>query len=188
MITGGIEMEKLLSKKAVKISTEAAFILLTVVGAVILPQIFHALGVLLGVGGALGQMFLPMYIPVLIIGFYRGPVSSAIAGLFAPIASFLITNMPSEAILPFITLELIATGLIAGVFSKSKLPAVLRVLLVQVAAKAVRLTAFAISLYLKSGSVSASALFNGLLTSVPGVILQLVLLSLLIVKKEKQYE
>ena len=181
-------MEKVLRKRVIKLSKEAAFILLTVVCAVVLPQIFHGVGVLLGVGGKLGQIFLPMYIPVLIIGFYRGPVSGAITGLLAPLVSFAITEMPSAALLPFITLELIATGLLAGVFFKVKLPAVLRVLSVQVIAKLVRLAVFAISLYMTNGTVTASALFAGVLVSVPGIVLQLVLVSFLIVKKEKQHE
>ena len=181
-------MEKSLSRKTINLSKEAAFILLTVVCSVVLPQIFHAAGVLLGVGGKLGQIFLPMYVPVLIIGFYRGPVSGAITGLFAPLASFAITNMPSAVLLPFITLELIATGLLAGAFSKSKLPVMLRVFLVQIIAKAVRLSAFAISLYATNGTVSAQALFDGILMSVPGVVLQLALVTFLVVKKEKQHE
>ena len=181
-------MEKSLSKKTINVSTEATFILLTVVCAVVLPQFFHAAGLLLGVGGKLGQIFLPMYIPVLIIGFYRGPVTGAIAGLLSPIVSFLITGMPSSVLLPFITIELIATGMLAGVFSESKLPAVSRVLLVQVIAKLVRLSAFAISSYLTNGTVSATALFSGILTSVPGVVLQLALVTYLILKKEEQYE
>lgn len=181
-------MEKSLSKSTVKISTEAAFIFLTVVCAVVLPQIFHGVGVLLGVGGKLGQIFLPMYIPVLIIGFYRGPVSGAIAGLLSPIASFLITDMPSAEMLPFITLELIVMGLLSGVFSKSKLHATLRVLLVQVIAKISRLIVFAISLGITTGGVSAGALFNGILISIPGVIIQLALLTYLIIEKEKPHE
>ena len=181
-------MEKLLNKKVAKLSKEAAFVLITVVCAVVLPQIFHALGVVFGIGGALGQMFLPMYIPVLIFGFYRGPVSGAVAGLLTPVVSFMITGMPSAALLPFITLELIATGLLAGVLAASKLPAIVRVLAVQVGAKLVRLAAFAISLYAASGTVSMSVLFAGILTSVPGVALQLVLVTFLIIKKEKAHE
>ena len=179
-------MENTLSKRVIKISKEAAFILLTVVGAVLLPQIFHAAGVLLGVGGKLGQIFLPMYLPVLIIGFYRGPVSGAIAGLLAPLVSFAITEMPTAALLPFITLELIATGAIAGALSNAKYPAVLRVLSVQVAAKAVRLVALALSLYITSGTLSASALFAGIVASLPGIILQLAIVTPLILKKEKR--
>ena len=179
-------MEKILSKKMIQLSKETAFILLTVIGAVVLPQIFHVLGVWFGVGGKLGQIFLPMYIPILIIGFYRGPASGAIAGLCAPLISFALTEMPSSALLPFITVELIATGALAGVFAKAKMPVVLRVFSVQVLGKVVRLIVFAISLYMANGAVSASALFNGILTSIPGVVLQLVLLTILIVRKEKK--
>ena len=181
-------MEKTLRNRAISLSKEAAFILITVVCAVVLPQIFHVAGALIGVGGKLGQIFLPMYIPVLILGFYRGPATGAIAGLTAPIVSFAITGMPSAALLPFITLELVATGLFAGVFFKVKIPAVLRVLSVQVMAKVVRLAVFAISLYVANGAVPASTLFAGIFTSVPGIILQLVLVTFLIMKREAQYE
>ena len=179
-------MEKTLRRTIIKISKEAAFILITIVSAVLLPQIFHGIGVLLGIGGKLGQIFLPMYIPVLLIGFYRGSASGAVTGLLAPLVSFAITGMPAETLLPYITLELVATGALAGVFAKAKLPAFVRVLSVQVAAKIIRLVAFAASLYLTNGTVAASALFSGILISIPGVVLQLGLVTYLTVKKEKK--
>ena len=86
-------MERTLKKAVVNISKEAAFILVTVIGAVVLPQILHGAGVLLGVGGRLGQIFLPMYLPVLILGFYRVPAAGAVAGLLVPMASFAVTEM-----------------------------------------------------------------------------------------------
>ena len=49
-------MENTIGKRVINLSKEAAFILLTVVGAVLLPQVVHGLGVILGVGGKLGQM------------------------------------------------------------------------------------------------------------------------------------
>ena len=96
-------MENTIRKKAISLSREAAFILMTVLSAVVLPQILHGVGALLGVGGQLGQMLLPMYIPVLIIGFYRGPVPAAVVGLAAPLLSFALTGMPAVGILPYIT-------------------------------------------------------------------------------------
>ena len=56
----------------------------------------------------------------------------------------------------------------------------------QVLAKLVRLTAFVISLFSVNGTVNMSVLFSGILTSIPGVVLQLVLLTVLIVRKEKR--
>jgi hypothetical protein len=71
------------------------------------------------------------------------------------------------------------------VIFKAKIPAVLRVLLVQLAAKAVRLIAFGVALYAANGTLQASAVFAGVVTSVPGVVIQLLVLSYLIVKKGK---
>ena len=179
-------MEKALFKRTlIKISKETLFILLTVASAVILPQIFHGVGVLLGVGGKLGQILLPMYLPVLIIGFYRGIAPGAVAGFFAPLISFALTGMPQESLLPYITVELIATGALAGVFAKIKIPATLRVLSVQALAKALRLIIFAIALYSANGAITATALFAGIVSSIPGILLQLILVSYLIIKKEK---
>lgn len=179
-------MEKTLQKTVLKISKEAAFILLAVASAVILPQVFHGVGILFGIGGTLGQIFLPMYIPVLIFGFYRGPIPGAIAGLLSPLVSFAITAMPLENVLPYITVELIATGLLAGAFSNVKWHPFFRVLCVQVIAKAIRLALLACTLYFANAEITSAVLFAGILTSVPGVVIQLALVSYLIFKKEKE--
>ena len=181
-------MEATLRKAVIKLSRESAFVHLTVACAVALPQIFHGLGVLLGVGGKLGQIFLPMYIPVIILGFYRGPVVGAVTGLLAPLVSFAITGMPTEALLPYITIELITTGLLAGVICEVKMHATLRILSVQVGAKAVRLLTFLTVSLAKTGTVTLSQLFAGILTSIPGIVLQLVLLTYLLMNKEKGNE
>ena len=177
-------MEKTLRQTAIKISKEAAFILLTVAGAIILPQILHGLGALLGVGGKLGSIFLPMYLPVLIIGFYRGPIPGAIVGIMAPIISYAITGMPVVSLLPYITLELVALGALSGIFAGLKLHAPIRVALAQIVAKVIRLTAFAIVLLIARGTLSG--LFAGVLLSIPGAAIQLVLVSSLLMKKEKE--
>lgn len=178
-------MERSIRKTAIKITEEALFILLTVAGAVVLPQILHVIGKGVGVGGQLGQMLLPMYLPVMILGFYRGACSGAIVGLVAPLVSFALTGMPAENLLPYIALELVATGLLAGVFAKVKLPSMLRVLSVQVLAKAVRLVALSTVLLLGGAKLTVGALTAGLLTSVPGLILQLLVVSYVIIKKDR---
>ena len=125
-------MEKTLRKTAVKLSKEAIFILITVASAIVLPQILHVAGAWLGVGGKLGQMLLPMYLPTMILAFYRGAIPGAIVGLLAPIISFSLTEMPTAALLPYITVELVATGVAAGLLRDVKLVAPIRVLSVQV--------------------------------------------------------
>ena len=179
-------MERTLRNTAIRISKEAAFILLTVASAVVFPQILHTLGAALGIGGQLGQMLLPMYLPVMILGFYRGEIPGAITGLLAPLVSFTLTQMPAKAVLPYIAIELIATGILAGAMTRVKFFAPLRVLSVQVLAKIIRLSVLAVVLYSTTGAVSASVLTAGILTSVPGLVLQLVVVSLVIVKKESK--
>ena len=180
-------MERTLKQTAIRLSKEAAFILLTVVCAVALPQLFHGAGVLLGIGGQLGQIFLPMYLPVMIIGFYRGWIPGTIAGLLAPLFSFWMTQMPSAALLPYIALELVATGIFAGLLANAKYPAILRVLSVQVLAKAVRLGAFAFVTCLVNGNaLTATALFAGIAQSIPGIALQLILVTALLMVKRKE--
>lgn len=176
-------MEKALRKTMITLSKEASFLLLTIAAAVILPQILHGVGVLFGVDGMLGQMLLPMYFPVLLIGFARGKVSGVLAGLLAPLVSFALTAMPSASLLPFITIELVATGFFAGVFSHVKLPAVCRVLAVQGMAKVVRLSVLAVSLYAANGVLSASALLAGLWISLPGVLLQWAIVGVFLKKR-----
>ena len=179
-------MEKTLRNVAIRISKEAAFILLTVASAVVFPQALHTLGAALGIGGQLGQMLLPMYLPVMILGFYRGIIPGAITGALAPIVSFMLTGMPAKALLPYIMIELIATGIFAGLLTRVKFSAVLRVLSVQILAKIVRLSVYGVVLYSANGTIAAPTLFAGILTSVPGLVLQLVVVTLIIVIKEKK--
>ena len=167
-------MEKIIRKTAAKITEEALFILFTVAAAVILPQLLHVAGAQIGVGGQLGQMFLPMYLPVMILGFYRGACSGAVVGAIAPLVSFALTGMPAEKILPYIMIELVATGLLAGMFAKTQMPSLLCVLSVQVLAKAIRLGAFATVMLVNVGSINTSSLTVGIVTSIPGLVLQLV--------------
>lgn len=78
--------------------------------AVVLPQVFHLTG-----GPASGAVFLPMHIPVLIAGLLLGPFYGLAIGAIAPACSFLITQMPTAARLPFMIIELAIYGLVSGI-------------------------------------------------------------------------
>ena len=170
-------MERTIRKTVERLTEETLFIIMTVASAVILPQLLHIIGIQIGVGGQLGQMFLPMYLPVMMLGFYRGPITGAIIGALSPVVSFALTGMPAEKLLPYIAIELVATGVLAGLLAKVKMPSVLRVLSVQALAKVVRLVAFAAVMLVRSGSINATSLTAGIVTSIPGLVLQLVVVS-----------
>lgn len=78
---------------------------------VVLPMAFHALP------GA-GNVWLPMHIPVMTCGLVAGPVAGAATGVLAPVLSSLLTGMPAAPILPTMTCELVAYGLVSGMLAR----------------------------------------------------------------------
>ena len=63
-----------------------------------------------------------------------------------------------------------------------------KVLSVQVIAKIIRLAVYSAALYFVQGTVVPSVLFSGILTSLPGVALQLVVVTVLIAGRKKENE
>lgn len=83
--------------------------------ALILPQMFHLLGL-----AQAGQVFLPMHIPVLIGGMTLGWKYGALLGLSAPLFGCLLTGMPSADRVPMMMVELMSYGFISGYIYQSK--------------------------------------------------------------------
>lgn len=81
--------------------------------AVLFPQLFH----LAGIGGT---VLLPMHIPVLLAGLLVCPAIGLYVGVIAPIVSHLLTGMPpiTPPILPLMVIELGAYGLTAGLMHR----------------------------------------------------------------------
>ena len=75
---------------------------------VLLPMVFHTVG-------AMGSVFLPMHIPVLMAGLLLGPVVGAGVGALTPLCSSLFTGMPPVMpTLPIMMAELVAYGWVSG--------------------------------------------------------------------------
>lgn len=167
---GSVNSEKM----SVRLRSRAIAVFFALVGAVLLPQIVHALGVLSATGSRLGEILLPMHLPVLLVGLLCGPAVGGIAGLLAPAVSFALTGMPGAAALPYMTVELCVYGLTAGFLSRTKLPSVVSVLAAQVAGRLARL------LLLLATGLPAGAILTATLTGWIGILLQLVLLPLIL--------
>lgn len=152
-----------------------------VAGAVLLPQVFHAIGAASGVGAALGEAFLPMHLPVILVGLLAGPFAGALSGILAPIVSFALSGMPGMAILPFMMIELSVYGCTAGMLKNVNMPSVLKVLSVQVLGRSVRAAAIVLAFYaFGSTAIPVSIIWTSILTGLPGIILQLTLLPLFV--------
>lgn len=172
---------KTINNKPLSLKARTLALVTAVVAAVALPQFFHALGAVSGLGTALGECFLPMHLPVILVGFIAGPAVGAVAGLLAPAISFALSGMPAAVVLPFMMAELCFYGLASGFLSKVKMPVIFKVLLVQVIGRLARLAAVftAVTVFDNTG-VTVSSVWNAVLTGLPGIILQLVLIPLLV--------
>jgi uncharacterized membrane protein len=141
--------------------------------SLILPQVFHIFG-----GPAAGQTFLPMHIPVLLAGFFTGPLIGALTGLLAPILSSFATGMPMPPILYFMIFELGTYGLAAGYFfRKFKWNIYLSLVLSMLCGRAVNSLALLVAAeLLKLNVPPVMSVFTGIITGIPGLIIQLVLI------------
>lgn len=152
-------------------------VLTAVVASLLLPQLFHALGIISGIGSAAGEMFLPMHIPVMIAGLCFGPVVGTAAGILSPLVSFMLSGMPGAAVLPFIVVELTVYGLASGLLSKAKLNSFVKLLIVQVAGHIARVASVtaAISFFGNTAfTYGTMALF--ITTGVFGILIQWLLI------------
>ncbi len=75
---------------------------------ILLPIIFHSTG--------LGRAMLPMHIPVLLSGFFVGPLMGAVVGALTPLLSTLFTGMPPlmPPIAQRMVFELATFGFVTG--------------------------------------------------------------------------
>lgn len=167
--------------------SKAIAALLATIAAVALPQIFHGLGAVSGLGSALGETFLPMHLPVLLVGFFAGPWAALAAGIFSPLVSFALTSllgnpMPALAMLPYMTIELGVYGLTAGLLATraKRLPAIVSLLIAQLAGRAVRAICIVIGVYALGSPVNVAVIWNSLLTGLPGLVLQWTFVPLLV--------
>ena len=85
---------------------------LLVAASVLLPAAVH-------LAGWPARQLLPMHWPVILVGLVYGWRSGLAVGLAAPALSYAISGMPVAAMLPAMTVELAAYGLIAGVARES---------------------------------------------------------------------
>ncbi len=155
--------------------------------ALLLPQIFHMMGM-----QQAGQIFLPMHIPIFMAGMVLGWQYGALLGLLAPLASFLLSGMPDAARVLFMMLELMSYGAISGFLYRSLrlhdqlvggYIALLGAMLGGRLMYGFLLTLCAFAFQLHLGGFAA--VWAALVTGIPGIIIQLLFLPALVHVVEK---
>ena len=171
--------------------SKTAAAVLAVIAAVALPQVFHYLGLVAGLGSALGETFLPMHIAIFLVGAFAGPWAGLAAGAASPLVSFGLTTllgtpMPAAAMLPYMVIELAVYGLTTGLLASKRVPAFAALLIAQVAGRGVRALAIVMGAYLFSSPVGIPVIWNSVLTGLPGIVLQWALVPLIVFYVEKK--
>lgn len=168
--------------------TKALAAFAAVVAAVALPQVFHLAGILSNTGSALGEIFLPMHLAIFMVGLLAGTGAGFAAGLLSPLVSFALTGMPAPKMLGFMMIELAIYGAVSGVLANRKLPSIAKLLIAQVAGRAVRAAVIALCFYLSVSQVNPAIIFTSIKTGLPGIALQWVLVPLIVYLVNKRAE
>ncbi len=149
--------------------------------AIVIPVLFHLVG--------LGKMFLPMFLPILTLGFLTQWRTAAAAGLLAPLVSSLFTGMPPlmPPVAPMMMVELAAlAGIASAVYRKLKWgfwPAFI------IAVVTARFISFLEHLLLAELFHIPNITWGviNLISGIPGLILQIVAVPVIIKLIEKRY-
>lgn len=144
---------------------------------VVLPMAFHAIP-----NG--GSIFLPMHIPVLLCGLVCGWPYGGVCGLLGPALSCLLTGMPMVAYLPSMMVECCTYGFVSGMMMKyirtkhQTLDLYISLVTAMVLGRVV--AGFAKSLIFTPGTAPFLWVTTSLVTGIPGIVAQLLLMPLVV--------
>ena len=162
-----------------KIVTTAACIALCVV----LPMALHLIP---GAGSLnLGTLLSPMHLPVLLCGLVCGWQYGLVCGIVGPLLSSLLTSMPGWGYLPNMMIELALYGLISGIMislvhtSKQTVDLYISLVTAMLAGRILTGIARALTLGIFMPVTLKSWATGYFVSSLPGIILQLILLPVL---------
>ncbi len=154
---------------------------LLLAAGILLPQVFHMIG-----GQAMGGILLPMHLPVFIAGLLLGPFYGCAIGIITPIISFFVTGMPPAGKLPFMLIELLTYGLAAGLLRKKNVNIYVSLILAQIAGRVANALALVFATYVLQLNVPAViTVGTAVVTGIPGLILQLVLVPAVVILIER---
>jgi len=136
------------------------------------PVAFHTVG--------LGKAFLPMHVPVLLCGFLTDPATGLLVGVLTPLLSALLTGMPLLAppVAQAMMVELGIYGFLAAVLHRRYAVRIYPALLVTMFAGRLVYGVLGVLFFGLVGLARIPVLYPvsaGLVASVPGLLLQLVI-------------
>lgn len=150
---------------------------------VLLPIVFHMVG-----GMAVGTLLLPMHLPVLVAGALLGWQYGLACALITPFISFIATGMPPMVKLPYMIVELICYGVIIAILYKKTNKLLVSLVSAQIVGRVIYAVLLALTaLMFHWQNVSGITVWTALLSGLPGIALQWVMVPILVsaIKREK---
>lgn len=156
-------------------------------GKLVASSVFVAFGFILPIAfhffGALGSVFLPMHIPVLVAGLFLGGYAGLVVGVLSPILSSFLTGMPpTMPILPIMAVELAVYGSVSGYLFKSRRRGLLVSLLSAMIAGrfAAILTVYGLVGMVGITIKPIAYITGAIVTGLPGIAVQLIVVPILV--------
>lgn len=149
--------------------------------AIVVPILFHTLG--------LGALLLPMFLPILLAGYFLNPVPAMLVGFLSPWLSTFLTGMPPLLpTAPLMSVEGLAmAGMVSFIYHRKKRSIWLSLILALLAERLVLVLAIylIVPLFnLPPGLITIAALTKTL----PGIALQLVLVPILVLVVQRAWQ
>ena len=163
------------SKSSIHAARFIAYTALLIALGILIPIVFHQIGIA-------GKIFLPMHFPVIIGGLLFGPLCGLLVGFFSPVLSFLLTGMPPFPLVLAMVPELVTYGAVSGwLHGQLKINVWIALLAAIVSGRIVLSLAWWAMFHLLDLSVPPMVFVTtGLVTGLPGIIGQLILIPLLV--------
>jgi riboflavin transporter FmnP len=131
--------------------------------------------------GLAGTVLLPMHIPVLLCGLLCGPLYGAACGFMLPVLNALLTGMPTiYPMMPIMAMELMTYGAVSGwtyhrtPLHRLKFGVYPAMLIAMVCGRVVYGLTFEVLLII-SGELKALTVWSAVVTGLPGILVQLLL-------------
>lgn len=139
--------------------------------------------------GMPGTVFLPMHLPVFLIGLLCGPMYGAFGGLLVPLLSCLFTGMPPLfPMLPIMTGELFTYGLVSGLlYRKVRMPLYPSMLIAMLCGRLAYGLIFQALLLADNGTLKALSVTGAFLEGIPGIVIQLILIPAIVYAVKKYF-
>ncbi len=132
--------------------------------------------------GVQGTVFLPMHIPVFLCGLVLGPLYGLGLGMILPILLSLLTSMPTiYPMAPIMTAELMTYGLFSGllyyntILSGKKWGIYVALIISMLLGRISYGLVFEI-LFFAAGELKALSVWGAIITGIPGIIVQLLII------------